>query len=169
VAKAPTFDEIRERIESALNPETEVASGDKNSLRDLGTHEKSFDEGSRGILELRLSRIPPGTDATLTGIDASLKAIGVKLWRSSEVLDGRRIRIYFEKGVAPLVLIAGAVIVGGVVLLVLISWTLFKTGGIEALLPFILIVGGVVVLGIVALAVALKVGGSINKLIPMPE
>ena len=168
MAKAPTFDEIKERIETVLNPETEVASGDKSTLRGLGTYEKDFDEGSRGILELRLSRIPPGTDAILNGIDASLKGVGVKLWRSSEVLEDRRIRFYFEKGLGPLALLA-AMIAGGVLLFALTSWVLFKTGGIEEMLPFILIVGGVVVLGIIALVVALKVGGSISKFIPVPE
>lgn len=102
----------------------EVATGTKTDLDGLGAYETQFKEGDRGFLELHLLVIPPGMDSILKAMDFSLKTAGVKLTAPSEVLDGRRVRIYFEKAIPPLVIIAAAIVAAFIALV--LTWKLFK-------------------------------------------
>ena len=95
------------------------------SINGISAYEGSFKEGEKGILELHLAFIPPGMDTILDGLDWSLKQAGVKLWANSEVLEGRRVHIYFQKAAWPLALIAG--VLAGLFILAILSWKLFKS------------------------------------------
>jgi len=132
------------------DPWAPIAEGDSTNIGNLGAHESRFAEGDRGILQLDLKYIPPGTDTILKGIDASLKAVGVNLWKSSEILDGRRVRIFFQKGLGPLAIIA-AVVVASVLLLLLVKWQILKIDP-KTWIPIILAVVAILFLVFLLLA-----------------
>ena len=121
----------------------QIAEG--TSLDALGTHDASFQEGERGILELHLLWTPPGIDTLLSSLDWTLRKAGVTLYRDSEALSGGRVRIYFQRAFPPLAIIAIALI--GAWLLMVASWKLFKEEAWDAAL--LLVVIGIIVLAVV--------------------
>ena len=130
-----------------------VAQGGKTDLDRLGAYESAFKEGDRGILELDLAWTPPGMDTLLDGLDWVLRRSGVNLTRDSTIA-GDTVRIYFEKGIPPLVLIAAALV--GAWVIMLSSWKLFREEARELGL-FIFILIGVVLAAAVYIAVKGKI------------
>lgn len=116
-----------------------IASGGKGDIDGLGAYDSQFREGDRGYLELQLLFIPPGMDVLLDGLDWGLRQAGVVLTRPSEVLEGRRVRIYFKRAIPPLAIIVVAL--GAVWLVMLLSWRLFKEEARELGVWLLLIVG----------------------------
>ena len=127
----------------------QIAGGTTSDIGQLGNFDSQFKEGQRGYLELTLLFIPPGMDTLLDGLDWSLRQAGAKLYKPSEVLEGRRVHIYFQRAFPPLILIAAALV--GLWLIVLASWKLFREEAKE-LSKFILIVVGIIVIGLVLVA-----------------
>lgn len=94
------------------------ASPRMEELRDtLSAWDELYEEGERGILHLELSRELPGW--VLSGLQSALDAAGVEQWQPVEQRDGR-VYIYFIRRIAPLVIIAG-IIAAGVLLLALLN------------------------------------------------
>lgn len=138
---------------------TLITSGGQSEFARLGDWEGYFKENDSGYLELTLAVIPPGFDALLSGMDWGLRQAGVHLTKDSEVLSDRRVRIYFKKTIAPLVLIGAAII--GFFVIALVSFRLFKNEAIAAstlLILVIALVGGILI--ILATKSKFSLGGS---------
>lgn len=132
-----TLTEAVQALPEAMLPWQVVAEG--RDLSALETFEDRFQEGDKGILEVQLPFRPPGIETTLRSMDAGLRAVGVRLWRSSRAL-GRSLRVYFQKGLAPLAIIAAAIAAAVLIIGGTISWRLFRLSPTQFSLASALIV-----------------------------
>lgn len=137
-----------------------IASGDRNNLADLGRYEDKFAEGDRGILVLNMSI--DTNEGQARQVEALMRMQGVKLTRPVEY-RGKQLLIYFQKAAPWLAIIAGVLIVLGIILLLMISWQLLKVMGLNpaVVMPFLLL-GGVILIGYYLMSArpSLKIGGT---------
>ena len=99
-----------------------IAEGTANDINALGNYEGSFEEGSRGYLQVDL-RSEIVADA-IGWLDNALDNAGVPE-RKVEV-SGNSLLIHFKKEIAPLVLIAGAIAACIFIAGLIIAWKLWK-------------------------------------------
>lgn len=127
-----------------------VTTGTGGDVERLGDYEGYFEEGAKGYIELEL-RSQIAVDI-IGWLDDKLDAVGIPA--SAVKVEGRYVYISFEKGIAPLVLIAGAIAATIFLVALVVAWKLFKlapevVAGI-ATGWIILIIGGLLVLFLIA-------------------
>lgn len=99
-----------------------IAEGTASQLKQLGDHQKHFEEGSKGYVDVLMSS---DIAANLVRfIDERLEEVGVPE-EKVEVI-GRTVRVHFKTAVAPLVLIAGAFAASFVIMALVVAWKLYK-------------------------------------------
>lgn len=102
-----------------------IAEGGASDLINIGQYEDQFAEGDHGILDLYLGITPP--DLVVDALETAIRGAGVILDRIDVIPgDSSHMKIHFQKGIAPLVIIAGAVAVSLVIFFAVISWKLSK-------------------------------------------
>ena len=136
---------------------TLVASGGKHDLHLIKDFDGAFEEGQEGVLELELLYLPPFFDRVLRGFDQAMRSVGVGLTRDSEV-EENKVRVYFRKGLAPLVLILG--VIAGVLLLLLTSWGIYRIEGPGGLMGIYVVVIVVILGAVLAAAGASRLRGT---------
>lgn len=100
----------------------QIANGTASDVEHLGDYQGAFPEGSRGYVELELrSELATGIVGWL---DERLGYLGVP--EKQVIVDGRFIQIHFKTEIAPLVLIAGAIAASIILVMLVVSWKLFK-------------------------------------------
>ncbi len=101
-----------------------VAEGGASDFTALGQYEQDFAEGSRGVLRLE-TRLPiPGGASKF--IDEQLSAKGVALWGNRIAISDTTAEVYFEKRLAPLVIIAIAVAAAIGIFALISAWKLYR-------------------------------------------
>lgn len=113
-----------------------ISQGNATNLAHLGDYQPSFEENSRGRLDLEL--VHPAAASAVTWLDDKLGSLGVPEHRT--VADGRFVRIYFKTEVPPLVLIAAAIAASVVILALVLAWKLYKLSPTQIVLSMIAIV-----------------------------
>ena len=128
--------------------ETLIAEGVMWDLTSLGIYEDQFAEGDRGILDLHLSITP--SDFIVSTLEAAIRGAGVIL-EGIDVIpgDSSHMRIRFQKGVAPLAIVAIAVAAVILIFGAIMSWKLFQVSPTTITWQIVLII----VLAIVAASV----------------
>ena len=123
-----------------------IAEGNVATLANLGSHEGSLPEGSRGELRIFLRAGVP--DVVLTSLQTQLEQRGVPLWDNIVQSNRRTVFIRFRKGFPWLAVIA-AVLIGLIVLAILIvGWQLFRDASttLGPVLPILLLAAGAYIL-----------------------
>mgnify|MGYP005822487669 CR=1 FL=1 len=102
-----------------------VAEGDKADLYDIGKYEAQFAETQRGKLTLKTYADIP--DGVASAIEWSCKTAGVQ---GCKVVTGPgTVDIYFTKGSPALILLLSIILAVTVLMIVLVTWQLFKEVG----------------------------------------
>ena len=111
-----------------------VAEGIGSDILSLGQYEQSFNEGEQGELRVYIGRNLSGQE--LVNLENEIIRQEVLLTEPI-VQDARVVFIGFEKRIAPLLIIAGAVVavIGGI-----LGWQVFKT--IQAGIPLWALLAG---------------------------
>lgn len=125
-----------------------IAEGGVLDLINIGQYEDQFAEGDHGILDLHLSITPP--DFVVSALETAIRGAGVIL-DGIDVIpeDSSHMRIRFQKGIAPLMLVAAAVAASIVLFAAIIAWKLSKVS--PAVITWQLVL--IIVLAIVAASV----------------
>jgi len=118
-----------------------IAQGTPSELTNLGNYQSSFEEGSKGFLELQLGY--PLISDTIVWLDDKLESLGVPEHKVESV--GKFLRIHFTTKIAPLVLIAAAIAACIVIITIVIAWKLYKLSPAHVVLS---------ILGVVAIIAA---------------
>ncbi|NIV33253.1 MAG: hypothetical protein GWN58_28550 [Anaerolineae bacterium] len=124
-----------------------VAEGGLDSFRQGLTSgvDRAFQPGDRGEFHLELRFIPPGF---VDGLEAALRAAGVKLTGPVHTRPGRIVVIPFERNPGPIAIaIAAAAVFGGIILTLLVAWRVWKDVRDDPLFNFALVAVLVAVLG----------------------
>ena len=142
-----------------------ITAGTGGDVKRIGDYEGYFEEGAKGYIELEL-RSQIAVDI-IGWLDDKLDAIGVPA--SAVEVKGRYVYISFEKGIAPLVLIAGAIAATIFLIALIVAWKLFKlspevVAGLTTGVILLIIGGVLLVLFLIAtrgrlLAGPVQVGG----------
>lgn len=129
-------------------PDVLIAEGGALDLLGIGNYEDQYAEGDHGMLDLYLSITPP--DFVVSALETAIRGAGVIL-DGIDVIpgDSSHMRIRFQKGIAPLVIIAAAVAAVVVIIGAIIAWQLFKVS--PTLITWQLVL--IIVLAIVAASV----------------
>lgn len=124
----------------------QIASGGVIDLWNLGQYEDRFQEGDKGELRVNLRWGLP--QAMVDGIDSTIRSQGVKLWDKvfQHSSPGSTLVVRFQKGIAPLAIVAIAVAVVGVFLIV--GWSLQKITGLSPEWIVLIMVAGIAILAI---------------------
>lgn len=125
-----------------------IAEGGMWDLTGIGQYEDQFAEGDRGILDLHLSITPP--DFVVSALESAIRGAGVIL-EGIDVIpgDSSHMRIRFQKGVAPLAIVAIAVAAIILIFGAIMAWKLFQISPTTITWQIVLII----VLAIVAASV----------------
>lgn len=99
-----------------------VAQGDAQDILQLDSYETRYREGDNGCLDLEMVYTPP--EDVIRKVDDIFRISQITGYRLEPYSGG--LRIYFQKGIAPLVIIAGAIAAVVVILGLLIAWKLYK-------------------------------------------
>ena len=137
-----------------------IATGGIFDLDNLDGYEEHFGEGEEGILDLELRFTPPGD--IVQALESAIRQSGVTLTRSLQVTHSSspHLKIYFEKRLAPLMILAIAIGAALVLVALVVAWKLSKvdpeTVAGMAWGTIILIIVGVIV-AVIVVAVAGKI------------
>jgi len=99
-----------------------IAEGTANDITALGNYEGSFEEGSRGYLQVDLKSSVAAD--VMSWLDDALEKAGVP--EKKLEVSGNSLLIHFKKEIAPLVLIAGAIAACILIAGLIIAWKLWK-------------------------------------------
>jgi hypothetical protein len=106
-----------------------IAKGNANDLDQLGRYQSSFPENSRGLLSLELNS-PVSTEVASWTSEVIQKA-GVP---SPHVeTDGNKLNIFFKTKIPPLAIIAIAIGTSIFILMMVVSWKLYRLDPLPAL------------------------------------
>ena len=138
-------------------PYTLIAQGTAQDIDHLGDYENYYIEGDEGYVEIDLKS---QVAASIIGfLDEQLEARGIP--NKKLVVEGRTVRIYFKKTIAPLLLIAGAIAATIFLVALVTSWKLFKLEPTKAVgLAF-----GTVALIVLAVLAAVVLVGVLGKVV----
>ncbi len=113
-----------------------IAQGTRTDIANLSNYQSSFEENSKGRLDLEL--VHPAAANAVAWLDTELGRLGVP--EHKVVAEGNLVKIYFKTEIAPLVLIAAALAVSIVILALLVAWKLYKLSPISVALSIIAII-----------------------------
>jgi len=105
-----------------------VAQGGATDLTRLAQYEEAFNEGDRGVLHLETLIPIPNPDGVRSFLVDQLTARGVTLYGDGVTASGSTLEIHFQKGIAPLVIIAIAVAAVIVIVAIVVLWKLYNAG-----------------------------------------
>jgi hypothetical protein len=105
-----------------------VAQGGATDLTNLAQYEEAFNEGDRGVLHLETVVPIPDPDGVRSFLSDQLTARGVTLYGDGVTASGSTIEINFQKGIAPLVIIAIAIAAVIVIVAIVVLWKLYNAG-----------------------------------------
>lgn len=120
-----------------------IAEGNKYNLDQVSNFEGQYEEGDRGYIDLQLLH-SAAADAVVW-LD---NLLGERLPEHQLVTRGSHVEIYFEKGIAPLAIIAMAIATVIIIWGLIIAWRLYKETSGEVFPLFIIpVIGGLIAAG----------------------
>lgn len=128
-----------------------VAEGDAQDITQLDSYESQYQEGERGYLDLQMVYAPPPD--IVYKLDDILHVSEITGYRLEPYSNG--LRVHFQKGIAPLAIIAAAIAAVVLLIGILVAWKLYRLKP-EAVIGWT--IGAIIAVVAIAVAVTAVIG-----------